>query len=686
MSTVASLQIKIGADVSAAINGLSRAEFAADQVKEAYIAANNSSVQTGAAVAVWSQNFSTAAQVVQREIDKISTDNIDSEGKESVDTLKKIADTAVKAGNQVTVMASAFSGAQAIAGPALAGIARLIPSIGASLAALAGPIGLAIGLTAALGAAYFTNAGAINQVLTEEQKLNQQMTQEIAQAGVLFGVLKSGNLTNEKRASLIDDVNKKYDTTLKNLKNENEFVAQVDVAYQKLSESIKAKILLTGAQKELEGLIAQQIETEKLRSGLEAAAKAVPVLNKELADIGASPGQQFDASTFLGGAAGIVDINSKIDTQQEAINNKLGDMASLYNKVFTDAGKGGKETQTEAERIQDVLNNLSRSLEIIKVQNKEGLLPDAQVFNAQVDAIQSGISKIGEININSDAFKTLVADFKAFANQESVELPVIPVIQVDEVQSLTPVEPLADRMKKLMEDKLSKIRITFDDAPIKSFAEQFEKEISRIQEVTNVAGQVGGALFGAINQASANSIETRRQELDAYYQAELGLIENSLSSESAKNKKKEDLEKSVSAKRKAILRDEAVANKKASIFDATINTANAITRALATGGPILATIVGALGAAQIAAIASAPLPALAGGALVSGPNTVLVGEYPGANNNPELIAPVKNVQKYIVEAVQGAGGSSSQELHSFISNDDIMLATKRGEYRQKRFA
>ncbi len=40
MATVASLQIKIGADVSAAINGLSKAQFAADQVNEAYSAAS----------------------------------------------------------------------------------------------------------------------------------------------------------------------------------------------------------------------------------------------------------------------------------------------------------------------------------------------------------------------------------------------------------------------------------------------------------------------------------------------------------------------------------------------------------------------------------------------------------------------------------------------------------------------
>ena len=68
MSTVASLQIKIGADVSAAINGLKRTEFAAEQVKEAYISANKETVYAGFAVAGWAQNFSTAISAVQNNI------------------------------------------------------------------------------------------------------------------------------------------------------------------------------------------------------------------------------------------------------------------------------------------------------------------------------------------------------------------------------------------------------------------------------------------------------------------------------------------------------------------------------------------------------------------------------------------------------------------------------------------
>ncbi|MBK8884595.1 MAG: hypothetical protein IPN67_20260, partial [Bacteroidales bacterium] len=449
------------------------------------------------------------------------------------------------------------------------------------------------------------------------------------------------------------------------------------------------KILLAGSQKELEGLIAQQIETEKLREGLIAAGKAVPGLNNQLASIG-GPAQAFNPETFLGGAKGIVDINAKIDGQQSIINKKLADMASLYNKVFSEAGKGGgggKGVETEAQKIQNALNELGKSLEIIQEKNKSGLLPDEDVFKQQEASFKKAIDSIANINIKSDAFKNLVADYKSLAQAEEIQLPFTPVIKVDEVASIT-LAPLADRMKKVVEDKLSGIKILIDDTAsldsVKSFAEKFKKEIEAISQVADIAGQIGSALSGAIGQNNANEFEGRRQALDAYYEREQELIESSIGSDTIKNRKKEQLDKEVSQKRKQIAREEAQSQKNLNIFEAVINTANAVTRALATGGPILAGIVGALGLAQISAISSAPLPALAGGGLVTGPSVVQVGEYPGAANNPEFISPVDKAQKYIREAVQQAGGSSAQQLFSYIDGDDIVLISERGNYRKQR--
>ncbi|MBL4828375.1 MAG: hypothetical protein JKY55_00545 [Aliivibrio sp.] len=46
----------------------------------------------------------------------------------------------------------------------------------------------------------------------------------------------------------------------------------------------------------------------------------------------------------------------------------------------------------------------------------------------------------------------------------------------------------------------------------------------------------------------------------------------------------------------------------------------------------------------------------AGGAIVSGPTLGLVGEYPGAQNNPEVIAPLDKLKK-LIPPNEGAGGT-----------------------------
>ena len=72
------------------------------------------------------------------------------------------------------------------------------------------------------------------------------------------------------------------------------------------------------------------------------------------------------------------------------------------------------------------------------------------------------------------------------------------------------------------------------------------------------------------------------------------------------------------AKRKEIMRDQAESDKALAIFDATVNGASAIVNALNTDPTgVLAAIVGASVAAQIAAIASQPLPQFAEGGFIN---------------------------------------------------------------------
>jgi hypothetical protein len=140
------------------------------------------------------------------------------------------------------------------------------------------------------------------------------------------------------------------------------------------------------------------------------------------------------------------------------------------------------------------------------------------------------------------------------------------------------------------------------------------------------------------------------------------------------NKKKEQSNKTLDAKEAAIKRKQAQRDKKLNIMNAIISTASAIAAAL----PIipLAIAVGIMGAAQVGLIASTPIPAFADGGIISGPTVGLMGEYAGAKNNPEVVAPLNKLK--------GMMGDGTQNIvvEGRISGNDIFISNKQtGESR-----
>lgn len=135
----------------------------------------------------------------------------------------------------------------------------------------------------------------------------------------------------------------------------------------------------------------------------------------------------------------------------------------------------------------------------------------------------------------------------------------------------------------------------------------------------------------------------------------LGLITESLGNIFISQKNKELKAAGDNAvKREKIERKYAKKEQNISIVQGLINTALAVTKALSGSPPplnfILAAATAAAGAAQIAAITS---QSFAKGGLAFGPTLGLVGEYPGARTNPEVIAPLDKLQNIL----GGSGGN-----------------------------
>ena len=260
-----------------------------------------------------------------------------------------------------------------------------------------------------------------------------------------------------------------------------------------------------------------------------------------------------------------------------------------------------------------------------------------------------------------------------------------------------------DNGTKNLEKNLNKQKSLYEQffGFTKSQYGEFQKNVEdTFNNISSVASQVLsgiGNLFAAQNEkakAELDNLEARENEkLENDFLREQQRIENSQMSQEQKDEalnalkekfgeKQDAIDKKMDEKRKQLQKKQAIRDKQMKIAEAIMGTASAIVQALSAGpvaGPILAAIVGGLGAAQIAAISSTPIP-LAKGGLAFGPTNAIVGDNPGAANDPEVIAPLSKLKSML-------GGEMNVELKvggSLLGND-IFLANEQADQQRLRF-
>lgn len=154
---------------------------------------------------------------------------------------------------------------------------------GFTTAVKANPLGLLLGVAALAITVFSSFSDSVDEAATEvdtfitQQKAvaeftkisKERIAEQSAELKVEFDQLKKTTAGSKERAAMIDQINQKYGTTLKNLKDEKLFVEQVDAAYQGLLSSLKQKVLFETRQEQLTTLFKQEftISEEIFKSG-----------------------------------------------------------------------------------------------------------------------------------------------------------------------------------------------------------------------------------------------------------------------------------------------------------------------------------------------------------------------------------------------------------------------------------
>jgi hypothetical protein len=147
---------------------------------------------------------------------------------------------------------------------------------------------------------------------------------------------------------------------------------------------------------------------------------------------------------------------------------------------------------------------------------------------------------------------------------------------------------------------------------------EFQKRIALAEQYANAVI----SLFGQLNDISKQLSENRIADIEAQSAAELQAINTNGGLERDQAKQRAALAKKTADAIAAEKRKQAIADKALAIFDIGINTAVAISKAIAasplTGGLPFSALAAVLGAAQIAAVLAKPIPKFEKGGLIGG--------------------------------------------------------------------
>lgn len=407
-------------------------------------------------------------------------------------------------------------------------------------------------------------------------------------------------------------------------------------------------------------LLAKSID-RLLNAGFSATSEQVKHLRVELA---ASSDAAGDADVSLGDLAGkfkavasgasalntAVMAGQTLNDRQKSALNAVADGLAAFDRQLSQYGPSADTAKTRNELLAASIDKLLKAgfsatgdqVQALNAQLAAGTEVTDELKRAY-DQLRASWSKPAEIKIAQPSFPTLPQ-----ANPLNVGAPDPGALVPNPADTLQAINALTSGIQNLNANALTPAQELLKGLSEGTFTFS-EAWQSAAELVTNSGSAIGQAIYaagGAIMQTAADG-----------------------------SKSFSDLAKSATAAAFKIVR--------AWIQE---GVAGAVAKAL-SGLPFPFNLAaGAVAGAAAAvlfnkAIGAIGVPALAGGGVVSSPTLALVGEYPGAQHNPEIIAPEKKIRQIFSDEISGGG---SGQLVAVVRGDDLQFILDKAAARRTR--
>jgi hypothetical protein len=272
---------------------------------------------------------------------------------------------------------------------------------------------------------------------------------------------------------------------------------------------------------------------------------------------------------------------------------------------------------------QEILDR-ENAIQVLRIQNAR--TTTAEVEKLETKAFKGTVNrKEEELKLNTDVStanrdqlkkdndtRVAVLDLEKSINGESLQNTI------DTIKAKAKQE--SDALGVTQADSLKRQKINADAEA--AITEEINKEQQKRIALAEAYADAVVSSLSAINDISKQLSENRIADIEAQSAAELQAINTNGGLERDQAKQRAALAKKTADAIAAEKRKQAIADKALAIFDIGINTAVAISKAIAasplTGGLPFSAIAAALGAAQIAAVLAKPIPKFERGGLIGG--------------------------------------------------------------------
>ena len=590
------------------------------------------------------------------------------------------------------------------------GIQNNLPALMGGIAGMAGPLYLVgsaiIALFTAWDAGLFKTKNATNALKDAQKEYNETLKtsmgsagEEIAKMNALVSIAGNQEVSMDKRLKAVKKLQDEYPSYFGNLDKEKILNGDVATATDGVKTAIIERAKATAVASKINKLAAEKFakDEELYQLALQKTARVQAAVNfvKQFPSSAKHLKGLIDASV-----GGIRDQENAIKSFVNSIDKELKRLEGIYTTTETgaiglDNGKGGKKGKTPEEVAKE-------KAKLVKVANDaetkaylEGLDERAKKeFQAGLD-LQDGLEKMKAAGFKNseiyyDSYRLNMANIAKYYDDK--ELEEAKKIE-DKLFTMT-----LDMREKLQQ-AIAKINANFSNQRIKEIDAELaatlratkgnynaqvnaiQKAIDKLQQERDAAAAAGistQAFDDKIN-ALKHSLEGLVDPLENFNTQLTNIINSTLTNLGTalgeglgnifaeKGGLTEMLNSFIT-----ILADGLISIGKLAIQ--TGITLLGLEAALKTLGGAGAIVVGvaavALGTFMKGKIQETSK--FANGGIISGPTMGLMGEYPGASSNPEVVAPLDKLKSIIGE---GGGGGGTFVLRG----QDLLLSVQKAQ-------